>query len=682
VTEEGQPKLTPKEQEDVHKLLHQKPENPFKNIPPMPSEHIDLRAEERARLEKLEAGLEEQKKINEGNARLLEEIAGGLKTMLTNKSEMDSIKGTLSHQRMMERGAPPTNFPADQIPQAAPPRPAVAQALKSEVPQGGVARPVTRENLKGFKKGLAPIEKGTVVGACVTCLSPVRLIPQREIPVCPKCGILVSTSYFAGPLCGNCPHVLQAHENGVECKAVMPSNEKCPCGRYEARSQAAIENHERVAFLDYLNGDNVQMQTLDVMRAAMPTVVFYRATREWLDKHGKDPNANQASVRAIGRQSSASYTEMIQENAEVKQRMKVAAQGATPIEEHDFYAREIGKLIAAGKPRNHPEILHYTRKAGEAWGKMSDEEKEDTKRRALEAEQLMEEANAEIQDELAKTFGAPEDAGEEEHDPGCDILDIDPAIGRPTKPCNCGAEPQESEGKLDPNRMFPAVKGNVDEQRAVMAIDFAVTRSQVATLEWAMEHWEQYATQRQAVLPRPTTVEETAAQLLLPNFMFMLNKIALARQEHEKGAGGMVKMKATVGKRLDAGTVIAPGALKAPKGPIPLRQDFEGPTIGEAMIRHDRRGDMIVEAELSAEDAARLQGAMGPPAGFSIGGHGAAPTQNAPQDFQYEPRLPTTPRPPKGVDPIKMFRQKMNERPTRPRPMPGQRPRGGPQHGR
>ncbi len=674
MTEEGQPKLTPKQQEDVQKLLNQKPENPFKNIPPMPGEHVDLRAEERARLAKLEAGLEEQKKINEAHTQLLTRIAQSLErpTNIVQLPAEGDPQGKVYAR-------PATHFPADQIPQAVPPRPAVAQALKSEVPQGGLARPVTRENLKGFKKGLAPIEKGTVVGACVTCLSPVRLIPQREIPVCPKCGILVSTSYFAGPLCGNCPHVLQAHENGVACKAVMPSNEKCPCGRYEPRSQAAIENHERVAFLDYLNGDNVQMQTLDVMRAAMPTVVFYRATREWLDKHGKDPSANQASVRAIGRQSSASYTEMIQENAETRQRMKVAAQGATPVEEHDFYAREIGKLIAAGKPRNHPEILHYTRKAGEAWGKMTEEEKEDVKQRALEAEQLMEDANAEIQDELAKTFGAPEDAGEE-HDPGCDILDIDPAIGRPTKPCNCGVEPQESEGKLDPDRMFPALKGNVDEQRAVMSIDFSVTRSQVATLEWAMDHWEQYATQRQAVLPRPTTVEETAAQLLLPNFMFMLNKIALARQEHEKGAGGPVKMRATVGKRLDAGTVLAPGALKTPQGSFPLRMDI--PTIGEAMVRQDRRGDMIVEAELSAEDAARLQGAMGPPAGFSIGGRGAAPAPNAPQDFQYEPRLPTTPRPPKGVDPIKMFKQKMNERPTRPRPMPGQRPRGGPQHGR
>jgi hypothetical protein len=36
-----------------------------------------------------------------------------------------------------------------------------------------------------------------------------------------------------------------------------------------------------------------------------------------------------------------------------------------------------------------------------------------------------------------------EDGNRQKHDPGCDLLDVDPAIGRPTKPCNCMGKMQK-----------------------------------------------------------------------------------------------------------------------------------------------------------------------------------------------------------------------------------------------
>lgn len=34
--------------------------------------------------------------------------------------------------------------------------------------------------------------------------------------------------------------------------------------------------------------------------------------------------------------------------------------------------------------------------------------------------------------------------GKQPHDPHCDELDVDPAIGRPTKPCNCRVKPMRA----------------------------------------------------------------------------------------------------------------------------------------------------------------------------------------------------------------------------------------------
>lgn len=430
------------------------------------------------RIGRLESELAEQKKITEKNTELLTEIAAGLKAMREGNAK--EFTETMSYACMTK------------------PMPgSVGAALAS-------GKLKVSERVRAARDVNAVVDRGRVIGACMVCATPIRDRRGSDARYfCIVCGPRDHDVIFYGRLCVDCPHVEGAHRNNGPCEAHAAhnvggvGNVPCACGSFRVRADAQIEADERKILMRILcDGANVNEERLAAIRAALPPVVFFRASHERLDELARTNESGGTLARDIGKQAGAAFQEMRAEQAEMQTTRKIAEKAATPREEYAAHTKKIGMFVARGKKDNDPELLELTRKAADAWSRLSSAERKAVKDELsrFDPRNVLEEEDEE-----------PENADAERVPGGLPVL-------------------EEKLPPLDPTRMRAVVLQNQDEERADMTLVFQITRSQAAILEWGLKYPEVMG-----VKGRFETIEDLSANMLLPSFNYMLKHIAVAR---------------------------------------------------------------------------------------------------------------------------------------------------------